>query len=263
MFRLFKIYREYDEEDYSINRIRLHFIEPQVETRFRQAYFETNLQIGRLCHLIAMFFYVLVGVWDGAVVYPERLSVWLGVMIFVCLVFLAGLTLSYLNQPMYARIWQQLFSFYVLVTGVGFIYVTVFFRADYPVYNFVGIIFCLIFCYTFIRLTFLWAALAGNLIVVSYALSAWLWVSPPIEMLATSLFYIAGINLLGMMVCYSLELMSRRDFLLNDVLRQARNRSRNLNAYLEKKISERTRELTDSVNREKELVEKLEKVLVP
>lgn len=82
--------------------------------------------------------------------------------------------------------------------------------------------------------------------------------------LFSGLFYMVGINLLGMIVCYSLEVMSRRDFMLNEMLKIAENEAREINAHLEQMVSSRTaaltrtnRELEVSVRREKDLVVKL------
>ncbi len=88
-----------------------------------------------------------------------------------------------------------------------------------------------------------WALTAGNAIVLIYAAATWIFVGPPIEMLLTHFFYMSGINLLGMMVCYSLELMSRRDFMLNRLLTIERNKTRQLNDRLEQRVEERTEEL--------------------
>ncbi len=265
MFKQFKAYGEGQGCDFSISRATLFFRHSTLDRQFKESYFESNLQIGRACHLIAIFFYTVVGMLDAILVDPSRLTTWIWVICAVSLIFVLGLIASYKAKNYYSRYWQQLFAFYVLMTGSGFTIVTVASRPNYPVYNIIGIIFCLFFCYTFIRLTFLWAALAGNTIVVLYTIATVVFVNPSANLMLIGFFYMFGINTLGMMVCYSLELMSRRDFMLNCLLKNAENQTRQINLDLEQLVLQRTREMYQtnqelkiSIQREKQLVAKLE-----
>ncbi|THB74964.1 MAG: response regulator [Desulfobacteraceae bacterium] len=265
MFSQFTDSREKSGIDFSINRMTLSFHDRNLEARFKSSYFESNLQVGRICHVISIFFFCIVGMWDAFFIDPGRLGTWTLVILTVTLVFLLGLAASFFALKYYARFWQQLFAFYVLATGAGFTTVSVITSATYPVYNFIGIIFCLFFCYAFIRLTFLWAAFAGNTIVTLYSVSAVIFAQLDRMVILTDFFYMFGINLLGMMVCYALELMSRRDFMLNDLLKIAESKTTNMNIRLEQMVKERTKELHQanydlkvSFQREKELVSKLE-----
>ena len=264
MFNQFREFREKDGVDFSIHPVTLGFQDRKLEKEFGQSYFQTNLQVGRSCHLVAIFFYGIVALWDTFVNDPSRLNIWSWVFSVVTLIFLLGLGSSYFARKFYARYWQQIFAFYVLITGAGFTLVTVVTSPNYPIYNFAGIIICLFFCYTFIRLTFVWAVAAGNLIVAIYIISTWFFVNPPLMPLLTDLFYMFGINLLGMMVNYSQERMSRRDFVLNTLLKRAENKTKNMNVRLDTLVRERTRELTRAnqdleatIQREKDLVLKL------
>ncbi len=256
---LLQLFKRCDNgDDFSIDLLTLCFKDSSLEAEFKRTYFENNLQIGRACHLIAIFFYSVVGLWDAFVVDPSRLTVWIGVISLVTVIFLVGLASSYVALRYYAGYWQQLFAFYVLVTGSGFAFVSSFGPQQALPYNFVGIIFCLFFCYTFIRLTFLWACAAGNTIVLLYTVCVAVFTDIAFHIQSMGFFYMFGINLLGMMVCYSQELMSRRDFLLNILLKQAENTAMDLNSNLEQKVRDRTEELKATLFREKELVLKLE-----
>ena len=198
---------------------------------------------------------------EAVVIDPSHSTTWLWVVSAVSLTFLLGLASSYCLKDFYAKYWQPLFAFYVLITGIGVTVVTVASSPVYPIYNFVEIIFCLFFCYTFIRLTFTWAAVAGNAIVFIYTFGSWFFVGPPAKELLTAFLYMFGINLLGMMVCYTLELMSRRDFILNYLLRISESKTKDMNARLEviavdrtKRLSKTNQELEMAIHREKELV---------
>ncbi len=266
MFKQFRKYPGQDAVDFSIHHFTLSFKDKNHEKQFSRAYFQNNLQYGRILHLVAIFFYVVMGFWDALITDASRLNIWTAVTAVVVAIFLAGLGFSYLARSYYAKYWQQIFAFYVLMTGVGFTVVTAASAPNYTPHNFVGIIICLLFGYTFIRLTFIWAALAGNAIVIAYTLAVAVFVAPSIKVLATNFFYLFGIDLLGMMICYSQELIARRDFVLNFLLQRAEDRTQKMNENLEWMVQERTKaldatnqKLETAIQREKELVDKLKK----
>jgi signal transduction histidine kinase/CheY-like chemotaxis protein len=252
--------------DFSITPLTLAFRTPEIETRFLKSYFDNNLQVWRVCHLIAILFFSVVGMWNALVVTPSSLGAWIGVITIVTLAFLGGLIASYIALDQYARFWRPLFAFYVLLTGTAFTYVSIVSVPQLSVFNFVGIIICLFFCYTFIRLTFIWAVGAGNTVVLLYTIGLGLHVETPLKQYLTTAFYIFGLNLLGMIVCYAQEFMARRDFKLTELLKQAENRAQQINAKLEQMVAERTQDLDQtnqelrvSIQREKELVARLER----
>ena len=243
LFSQFDIFQKQTGIDFSIRPLTLSFKDDCVERRFLDSYFKKNLQLGRACHVIAIFFYCLFGIWDTAVIDSSRLHLWIIVVTAVTALFLTGLTSSYVSYTHYSRYWRPLFAFYVLMTGAGFTLVTVLARPGYPVYNFVGIIFCLLFCYSFIRLSFPWAAASGTAILILYFGCIWIFIAPPAPLLLTEFFYLSGINFLGMMICYSLEILSRRDFMLNCLLETEQAHVKDMNARLEQRVAERTQAL--------------------
>ncbi len=265
MFQEFKKYSKENRIDFSINPATLAFRDNSVERVFTKAYFQSNLKVGRVCHLVAIFFYGIFAYWEANITNPSTANIWLWVFLSVAFVFLFGFSLSFLAQNFYEKYWQQIFAFYVLMTGIGLAVVTVTSSPYYPIYNFVGVIFCLIFCYCFIRIAFVGAVGMGNLIVVIYIASSYFFTEYPLKQFLTDSFYLFGINLLGMMVSYSLELMSRRDFILNEMLKRAENKTKEMNINLEHIVKDRTKELVKgnqdlkvAFQREKELVSKLE-----
>lgn len=258
--------REAGGEEYSLYYTTLAFRNSPLESKFKTSYFESNLQVGRACHLIAVLFFWIVGIWNALVVSPSSSGIWLAMISSVTLIFLLGLAGSYFATNTYARFWQPLFAFYVLVTGSAFSLVTLASGPHLPDFNFAGIILCLFFCYGFIRLTFVWAAAAGSAVVLIYIVTTGLFIEQALKPFLTVSFYMLGINLLGMMVCYSIELMSRRYFMLNERLKISESKTRDMNLQLEGMVAQRTkalnqtnRELEVSVQREKELVSQLEK----
>ena len=253
------------EDSFSFNLASLKFHDPTVEKRFKKAYLESYLNLHRFCHVATVCFYTLIAIWDiSANNYPfTYMSLW--VLGMVAATFFTGLAITYLAPKFYAAIWPYLFIYYVLVTGTGIAVIAIQGKEQYPVYHFVGIIFCLLFCYTLIRLFFVWATIAGNAIIAIYFGSVWFYLSPPINFFVSGLFFTFGINLLCMVVCYSMELASRRDFVLQELLSQAKAKANNVNIRLERMVGERTaqltrtnRELRETISRERDLVRRLE-----
>ncbi|PID71848.1 MAG: hypothetical protein CSB34_05235 [Desulfobulbus propionicus] len=190
---------------------------------------------------------------------------WSVVTLSVTAMFLLSLASSFLTPSVYAKYWQQLYALYVVMAGTGITIASVFPGVEYPLYNFVDIIFCLFFCYALIRLTFLWAILAGNLTIVIYTFASWFFTDIPPAVLLNHVFFILGINILGIVVNYALEYMARRDFILNELLREEQEKTANTNMQLEQMVKDRTsalretnQNLRSTLNRERVLVHKLE-----
>ena len=243
MLKEFSSYGRTAGINFSVHPLTLAFRDPSLERRFYFAYFENNLNIGRACHLIAVFFYITVGMWDVWVVDPVRLKAWLWVIAVISAMFFSGLAASYLipagvQDDLAAVIW-------ILCSNdrAGFTLFSAVSAPDYPVYNFMGIIFCLFFCYAFIRLTFLWAVLGGNSIVAIYIAVTASTSHPAGWAMTTSFFYIIGINCLGMLVCYFQEITARRGFMFNELLLHEQSKITELNARLEQRVDERTDQL--------------------
>ena len=236
-----------DSADFSLRWQTLRFVKPEVEARFKRQYFESNLQLGRACHLIAIALYGSIGLWDGLIIDRTRLAAWIIAIAIVSLVFLSGLLFSYRSPELYSRFWEPLYAFYVLTTGLGITAVASTTASGLPLYNFVGIIYCLFFCYTFIRLTFVWAASAGNTIIALYTTGIAMFSMLDWRTISTHLIYMAGVNILGMTINYALELLARRDFMLGERLKAAEQKATALNVGLEQKVAERTRALKKSL----------------
>ena len=136
------------------------------------------------------------------------------------------------------KIWQPLFAFYFWATGVGAISLTILAPRPLGISLYVGLVYCLVFGYAFIRLRFLHASLTGlilSLIYISNVLwihpieASWLWIQLP---------FVLGINLLGMFVAYSLEYSVRKNFYLQQVLKRQRDQLDAANLNLESRVKD-------------------------
>ena len=109
-----------------------------------------------------------------------------------------------------------------------------------------GLILVFIFGYTFFKLRFIYATIAGWMIVVAYECAAiWLNQTPIPVLLNNNFFFLTG-NIIGMFACYSIEFYSRKDFVQARLLEAEERKVKAANRELEKRVEERTVQLVDA-----------------
>jgi len=226
----------------------LRFSDPaniHLEKRFNKTYFIKNIKHIRYCHFIAILFYLLAGFIDY-LLFPNDLAALLSVrFIIVVPIFIAGYFFTYSRH--YQNAWQLVSFFYILVTGWSFIVFTMVATPPDAYGYYVGILFCMMFGYAFIRERFIYASIAGLILVVGYLMTSAFIIKMPFQNLFHSNFYLILANFLGMLIARHLEISARRDFYLEYKLSREQDKVFDLNSQLEQKVEERTRELRKEV----------------
>ena len=220
------------------NKLTLAFRDADLENCFFSYYTDRNLVHGRVCHLLAVLFYSVFGLFDPVLFPDSKQTMWLIRYAVVLPVFTAGFFYSF--KASYKKSWQILFAGYVLVTGGGYIYMTAIAPPDIRHFLYTGIIFCLFFGYAFIRLRAVHATWSAWLITLGYIAVV---AREPNTIALNSIPYIIGLNFLGMLIGYSIELSARHNFLLIDSLSAKERELRKSHELLEKRVNERTKEL--------------------
>jgi len=232
-----------------------HPDDSRLEKRFTDHYFKKNVNHLRYCHVFTILFYVLAGLVDYQL-FPNDLAVLFSIRFLVVVpAFAIGLGFTY--SRFYERVWQQVSFGYILLTGWSFIAFTSIAEPPAAYGYYVGILFCMMFGYTFIRERFIYASVAGLILVCGYLFVSAVVIQMPPQDLFHSNFYLVLANFLGMLIARHLEISARRDFYLEYKLFIEQEKVVALNNRLEQKVDERTEEL------HKEIVErrKAEKVL--
>jgi signal transduction histidine kinase/ActR/RegA family two-component response regulator len=148
----------------------------------------------------------------------------------------------------YSSRFKKYFQFYVftamVVSGFGIVLMILIIPppANYSYYA--GLILVMIWGYTFTRVRFIWATVAGWLIVAFYEFVAIYIDTPTLVLLSNNFFFISAI-LAGMLASYSIEYYARRDFFLTFKLENERQIVEAANRRLENIVQERTSQLTD------------------
>jgi signal transduction histidine kinase/ActR/RegA family two-component response regulator len=224
----------------NLNPLTLAFTGDQqdLEQPFKKAYFFNSLDHVRRCKLYAILFFSTFGILDAFVFPEQKLQLWFIRYVLVCPVFLVGLIFSYTNA--YRRYWQPINAFYIMVTGFAYVAMVVITPAPRAYFYGVGTIFCVFFGYTFIHSRFIGASIAGLFVVVGYqAAMMWLMEAGGVIQLIFGTHFL-GINILGMLICYSIEIHQRKSFYLNYLLEEEKKKTDYINRNLEKRVEERT-----------------------
>jgi len=222
------------------------------EKDYLDDYFLKSLVPFRFSIILALIFYGAFAFLDATTVPALKKIFWLIRFGIVSPVLIAVFVFSF--SQTFKKYMQQVICFIMFLTGFGII-VMIIFAAKVSNYSYyAGLILIFIFGYTFIRARFIYASLAGWLIVIAYEISA-VWISDtPIEVLINNNYFFISANVIGMFISYFLELSSRNDFNMRRLLQQEQAKVQAANNALEKRVKERTAQLTDAnLNLKKEI----------
>lgn len=249
-----------NKEDEALNiEMKLHpltlrFVDDQapLEEEYRDFYFKESVHMVRITLLLALAFY-LIFAWldvsitaslDPSVGLPIRRYLWIIRFAVVGPFLLFLFILSY--YPVFKKYFQFLVGMSMFVAGAGII-LMVYHVSRIGVYTYyAGLMLVFIFGYTFVRARIVSATIAGWSLVIIYEIVAYfLTDTPPIERVNNNFFFISA-NVIGMVICYSLDRINRRDFFMRKLLEVERNKVKAANEVLEEKVRERTRQLEET-----------------
>ncbi len=221
-----------------------------LESRFHQNYFRSNLRHLRICHLVAILFYGLTGLLENILFSEAMSALWTVRYGVVTPVFIIGLGFTYTKY--YKKYWYSISAVYILATGGGFVMMIILGPKPEMYAYYVGIITGLFFGYTFIRERFIHASLAGCSLLIFFILASIYIVDTPVDILLHNVLYVCIANFLGMIICYHIEYTARRDFILVHLYQEEREKVAAINRGLEKRVKDRTSDLTESNHRLRE-----------
>lgn len=233
-------------ESMTYNRLTLSFTGylSNYESEFLDDYYVRALNPFRYALILAMIFYSAFALLDASTVPELKEIFWLIRFAVVLPVLLSVFAFTFFRS--FRNYMQLSITIVLFITGFGII-VMVILGARVSNYSYyAGLILIFIFGYTFAKARFIYASVAGWLIVIAYEISA-IWISKtPITIMINNNFFFISSNIIGMLVGYSLELSSRRDFYMRKLLELEQDKVKAVNSNLEKRVKERTRQLTDT-----------------
>jgi signal transduction histidine kinase/ActR/RegA family two-component response regulator len=249
-------------ESLSVNYLTLSFTGDlyQYEKKFHEDYFKRSLNPYRFSLILSMIFYGAFAFLDAATVPSLKGVFWFIRFGIVFPVLITALLFSY--SRLFKKFMQFTISCIIFCTSFGII-VMIILAAKVGNYSYyAGLILISIFGYTFSRARFIYASIAGWSIVISYQISA-IWVShTPVTILISNNSFFISANVIGMFISYFLELSARLEYYMRIQLEKEKENVKTANDALEKRVDERTEQLSNAnqdLKKEIEIRQKFER----
>ncbi len=227
------------------NRVTLAFTGElqSLERTFQNDYYERSLNPFRFSIFLAIIFFDIFAFLDAVLLPDLRNIFWLIRFGVVTPVLIGVFFYSYFSS--FRKNMQLVIAGIMYFTGLAIIVMIIFAAriANHYTY-YAGLILIFIFGYTFIRARFIYASVAGWSIVISYEIAALWLLDTPIEVLINNNYFFISANIIGMFISYFLEVYTRRDFYLRTLLEEEQEKVKSINSELEKRVRNRTRQLT-------------------
>jgi signal transduction histidine kinase/ActR/RegA family two-component response regulator len=216
----------------------------ELERPFLDSYYKNSLSLVRFSLICGIFIYAFFGVLDAQLVPDMKEKLWIIRFAIVCPILLAIILFSYSFQ--FKKYFQSVVSLAMVIAGLAIIAMISIIPPPVNYSYYAGLILVLIWGYTFTRVRFIWASIAGWIIVASYEIEA-IWITEtPMSILISNNFFFISANFVGMFSCYYIEHYARRDFYLAHLLEQEQEKIVAANQTLEKIVQDRTSQLVET-----------------
>ncbi len=232
-------------DDWKLNRITLAFTGEisQYEKAFREDYFAHSLNPMRFSLVLSVFFFGIFAFLD-ALLLPELKNMFWFIRFGIISPILTGVIL-FSFFPAFKKYMQPVLAALMYLTGLAIIIMTIFaanVAGNYTYYA--GLFLIFIIGYTFIRARFIYATAVGWSIVATYEVAA-IWIADtPIEILINNNFFFISANVIGMFISYFMEQSVRKNFYMRILLEKEQEKVQTANNALEKRVQDRTQQLT-------------------
>ncbi len=226
----------------TLNLLTLKFAgkSSSLEAPFLKDYFQVSLPQVRISAFLAAFVYAAFGYLDAILMPEQRFTMWIIRFVVIFPVFLGTFFLSF--SRVFERYMQPILAGNIIMAGGGIVCMIVIAPAPINYYYYAGLLLVFMWGYTFVRLRFLWASLAGWVLVALYEIAA-LWISPtPHYVLISNNFFFITANVIGMMACCSIEFYARRDFFMAHQLKIERENVKKIDQEMEERLQKQTEE---------------------
>lgn len=208
------------------------------EPSFQRYYYRDSIMQLRIVLILGAMLYAFFGILDAFLMPEQKYAIWFVRFMVICFVIFGALLASFSRN--FERYMQPFLTVTLISAGGGIVYMTAIVPEPFNYYYYAGLILVLLWGYTFVCVRFLWASLAGLVIVMLYEITA-IWIKPiPFPVLISNNFFLISANLVGMMSCYAVEYYARRDFFLKKQLEIEQENVRRINEELEDRVIQRT-----------------------
>ncbi|MGA2527471.1 MAG: PAS domain S-box protein [Smithellaceae bacterium] len=209
----------------------------KLEAPFLSDYYRVSLPHIRISLVLGALLYASFGILDALLMPEQKSTIWFIRFVIVCPVLFGTFLASFSKS--FERYMQPLLAGVYILAGGGIICMIVIAPPPVNYSYYAGLLLVFMWGYTFIRILFIWASLAGWVLVALYEIAA-IWISPtPFAVLLNNNFFFISANVIGMLACYSIEFYARRDFFLTQQLEIEREKINKVNQELEERVEKR------------------------
>lgn len=207
-----------------------------LEDHYYDDYFYKSLIPVRFALLFALFFYSAFGILDIIYAPDVYRKVWIIRFGFVAPVLLVVLGMTFM--PFFRKGMQIILAATSVVAGGGVLAIMVITPAPRGSAVYTGLILVMIYIYTILRLRFVWASLAGWLLLIGYEIvGIWMIDAPGVVFISNNFFCLSA-NFIGMLACYIIEHQFRRDYYFTRKYEVQRLAAESANVKLTKTVGE-------------------------
>ena len=211
------------------------------EEPFLKDYYRVSLIHIRVLMILGALLYASFGILDILVMPEKKFIMWSIRFIVVGPGLISVLLLSF--SSIFEQYMQRILAFSYIMAGTGIICMIAIAPPLVSYSYYVGLLLVFIWGYTLIRLFFIWACVAGWVLVIFYEITAILINPTPDIVFISNFFFFISANIMGMIACYAIEFYARRDFFMKQQLEMERENIIKINEEL-KESEERYRELS-------------------
>jgi two-component system, cell cycle sensor histidine kinase PleC len=215
------------EPNYDLNIVWLRFHDSAVERVFQRETLQNSLPVIRAYVIAGTLLYFCFGFLD-AVVGGRAVGALLIIRYgLVCPLLLTVCVLSFF--PVFVRIGQVALACNMVMSGLGVVVMTAIMPPPYNAQYYAGVLMCLIYCSSLIRLQLLYSLIISGILVGAYQISA-IFVNPiPPATLISNEFFLVMATGVGLFSGYYQELYVRKSYVSQKII-EAKNVT--LNALL-------------------------------
>ncbi|MBN1363691.1 MAG: HD-GYP domain-containing protein [Syntrophaceae bacterium] len=253
-----------------LNRLTLEFSgeSSHLEEPFLNYYHKVYFPQIRILVFLACFMYTIFGVMDVLLIPEQTFNIFfisIGI-IAPSVVFTAFFLIS--STEFFKKHMQPILAFLSMFAGSGALSMIATSSESVSYFYYAGLMLIFMWSYTVLRLFFIWASVAGWILVLLYAIFDPMITHPPMTIYINNIFFFIGANLIGMMACYMIEFNTRRDFFITQQLELERKNINKINQELEDRVKKRTDdykiinlELEQEIAKHKKAEEELQQIL--
>ena len=223
-----------------LNPITLAF-PGDLEEKFLGDYYKNSMILIRISLLAGIFLYGFFSILDAQLVPEVKDKLWFIRFTIVLPSFLVVILLSYF--PRLTKYFQALVTITMIIASYAIIIMISIIPPPENYSYYAGLILVFMWGYAFTRVRFIWATLAGWLIVVFYEIIAVWFSNMSFSVLINNNFFFISANVIGMFVCYSIEYYARTNYYVTYLLEEEQKKIQAANLELEKIAEERTAQL--------------------